>query len=221
MLPFHQYPLELFYEIALHLPLIKDVVAFSLTNSRIRGALSTPVLFKARLARRGWDVSAWEDEDDDAAQSPGDLMRWMCIDHTYHRTTRLFEEAVVDDQLHIIPNNATPKQISYHAFYALELRPRRFCHGDPHARPDGPTTLLVPHAARRTTLSPPSARHSPWSGLRLTQLLTVLHKYAFCSVYLLMSQCAYTQPGLSHLQDRWIVKPARWKRRILDDFGDG
>ena len=106
MPPFHQLPVETFYEIALHLPLTKDVLAFSLTNSRIRGALSTPALFKARLALRGWDVSAWKDEDD-AAQSPGDLMRWMCIDHTYCRTTQLFEEAVVDGHFLVTPNSPT------------------------------------------------------------------------------------------------------------------
>ena len=103
---FHQLPLELFYEIALHLPLTNDVLAFSLTNSRVRGALSTPALFKARLSLRGWDVSAWEDEDD-IAQCPGDLMRWMCIDHTYCRTVQLFEEAAVDGYFHITPDGPT------------------------------------------------------------------------------------------------------------------
>ena len=52
---FHQLPPELFFEIALHLPLINDVLAFSLTNSRVRRALSTPILFKARLTLRRWD----------------------------------------------------------------------------------------------------------------------------------------------------------------------
>jgi len=79
---FHQLPSELFFEIALHLPLTNDVLASSLTDTRVRGALSTPALFKARPTLRGWDVSTWEDEGD-IAQSPGDLMRWMCIDHTY------------------------------------------------------------------------------------------------------------------------------------------
>jgi hypothetical protein len=91
---FDQLPSELFCEIALYLPLTKDVLAFTLTNSRIRRALSTPVLFKARLVLRGWDISAWTDEDD-AAQSSGDLKRWMCIDHTYCRTIQLFDEAAV------------------------------------------------------------------------------------------------------------------------------
>jgi hypothetical protein len=99
-------PLELFYEIALHLPLTNDVFTFSLTNSRVRGALSTPALFKARLALRGWDVSAWEDEDD-IAQSPGDSMRWMCIDHTYCRTIQLFEEAAVDGYFYTTPHGPT------------------------------------------------------------------------------------------------------------------
>jgi len=95
MQTFGQLPLELFYQIALHLPLTKDVLAFSLTNSRIREALSTPALFKGRLALQGWDVSAWEDEDA-AAQSQGDLKRWMRIDHTYCRAAQLFDEATAD-----------------------------------------------------------------------------------------------------------------------------
>jgi len=103
---FHQLPSELFCEIALRLPLTNDVLAFSLTHSRVRGALSTPTLFKARLKLRGWDVSAWEDEDD-IAQSPGDLTRWMCIDHTYCRTVQLFEEAAVDGYFHITPYGPT------------------------------------------------------------------------------------------------------------------
>jgi hypothetical protein len=103
---FHQLPSELFFEIALHLPLTNDVLAFGLTNSSVRGALSTPVLFKARLTLRGWDVSAWEDEDD-IAQSPGDFMRWMCIDHTYCKTVQLFEEAAVDGYFPVTPNRPT------------------------------------------------------------------------------------------------------------------
>ncbi len=101
---FEQLPPELFYQIALHLPLTKDVLDLSLTNSRIRGALSTPALFKARLALRGWDVSAWEDEDD-AAHSPGDFERWMSIDHTYCRTVQLFDEATVAGYFLIIPDS--------------------------------------------------------------------------------------------------------------------
>jgi hypothetical protein len=50
---FEQLPPELFYQIALHLPLTNDVLALSLANSRIRGALPTPALFKVRLALRG------------------------------------------------------------------------------------------------------------------------------------------------------------------------
>ena len=92
---FHQLPPELFYQIALHLPLTKDVFALSLTNSCIRKALSTPALFKSRLALQGWDASSWKEEDD-AAQSPGDFKRWMHIDHTYCRTAQLFDEATAD-----------------------------------------------------------------------------------------------------------------------------
>ncbi len=53
MQTFGQLPLELFYQIALHLPLTKDVLAFSLTNSRIRKALSTPALFKDVYCSQG------------------------------------------------------------------------------------------------------------------------------------------------------------------------
>ncbi len=50
MRSFDQLPPELVYQVALHLPLTNDVLALSLTNSRVRRALSTPALFKARLA---------------------------------------------------------------------------------------------------------------------------------------------------------------------------
>jgi hypothetical protein len=92
MRPFQRICPELFYQIALHLPLTRDVLAFSLTNTLIRDALSTPALFKARLVLRGWDVTAWDDEDD-AAQSPGDIKRWSRIDHSFCRTAQLFDEA--------------------------------------------------------------------------------------------------------------------------------
>jgi hypothetical protein len=92
MRAFLQLPPELFYQIALYPPLTKDVLAFSATNSCIRWALSTPALFKSRLALRGWDVSAWKEEDD-ALQSLGDLKRWMHIDHTYCTIAQLFDDA--------------------------------------------------------------------------------------------------------------------------------
>jgi len=95
MSAFQRIPPELFYQIALHLPLTKDVLAFRLTNTLVRDALSTPVLFKARLALRGWDLSAWDDEDD-TAQSPGDFERWTRIDHSFCRTAQLFDEATAD-----------------------------------------------------------------------------------------------------------------------------
>lgn len=91
---------ELFYQIALHLPLTKDVLAFSLTHSRVHDALSTPALPKARLALQGWDVTAWKDEDYNAAQYPKVLERWMRIDHTYCRTAQLFEQAAVESYFH-------------------------------------------------------------------------------------------------------------------------
>lgn len=109
-------PYELFYQIALHLPSTKDVLTFTLTHSRVRKALSTPVLFKERLALQGWDVSAWQDEDSNAAsgaQSPrGDLGRWMRIDHVYCRTVQLFDEATADDYFSEsppdVPRNPVP-----------------------------------------------------------------------------------------------------------------
>jgi hypothetical protein len=93
-------PLELFYQIALHLPSTSDVLTFSLTSSRVREALSTPALFKERLALQDWDVSAWLEEDRNLAvpRSPQEnLERWMRIDHTYFRTAQLFDEAAADD----------------------------------------------------------------------------------------------------------------------------
>ena len=93
-------PLELFYKISLHLPSTSDVLTFTLTHSRIREVLSTPGLFKDRLALQGWDVSAWLGEDGNAAvsRSPqGNLERWMHIDYIYCRTVQLFDEAAADD----------------------------------------------------------------------------------------------------------------------------
>ena len=103
---FQLMPPELFYQIALHLPLTRDVLAFSLTNTLIRDALSTPALFKARLALRGWDVSAWNDEDD-VAQSPGNFRHWTRIDHNFCRTAQLFDEASVKGYFHetIVPDS--------------------------------------------------------------------------------------------------------------------
>jgi len=95
MSAFQRIPPELFYQIALHLPLTKDVLAFRLTNALIRDALSTPALFKARLALRGWDLSASDDKGD-AAQSPGDFERWTRIDHSFCRTAQLFDEATAE-----------------------------------------------------------------------------------------------------------------------------
>jgi len=76
-------------------------------------------------------------------------------------------------------------QTKHYVFHALELRPCRFRHGDPHARPDGPPTLLEPPAARRTCprLRPPSFRPSLWSGLSFTRLLTVLVEYVWSVVF--------------------------------------
>jgi hypothetical protein len=93
-------PLELFYEIALHLPLTSDVLTFTLTHSRVREVLSTPGLFKDRLALQGWDLSAWLGEDSNAVfpRSPqGNLERWMHIDYIYCRTVQLFDKVAADN----------------------------------------------------------------------------------------------------------------------------
>ena len=63
----HAHGLELFYQFALHLPSTSDVLAFSLTHSRVRKVLSIPELFKERLLLQGWDVSAWLE---DSAHGP-------------------------------------------------------------------------------------------------------------------------------------------------------
>jgi len=110
MRPFDQLPPELLYQIALYLPLTKDVLAFSFTNSHVRGALSTPALFKARLTLRGWDVSAWKDEDD-VAHSWGGVERWMRIDHTYCRTVQLFDEASVDGYFFAISDSPIDQNV--------------------------------------------------------------------------------------------------------------
>ena len=92
-------PLELFYQIALHLPSTSDVLTFALAHSRVRKVLSTPALFKERLALQGWDVSALLEEDSNVTvpQSlQGYMERWMHIDHVYCRTVQLFDEAAAD-----------------------------------------------------------------------------------------------------------------------------
>jgi hypothetical protein len=105
-------PLELFYQIALHLPSTNDVLSFALIHSRVRKALSTPALFMERLALQGWDVGAWQDEDSNAAagaQSPrGDLDRWMRIDRIYCRTIQLFDEATADNYFSEITLESPP-----------------------------------------------------------------------------------------------------------------
>ncbi|KAI9454786.1 hypothetical protein BJY52DRAFT_707886 [Lactarius psammicola] len=86
------FPPEILCEIALHLPLTKDVISLSLTNHALRAALSTPALFKARLLLQKWDIDVWQDEDD-KAQRPGDWKRWIRIDYIHSKTLQLFEEA--------------------------------------------------------------------------------------------------------------------------------
>ncbi|KAI0290263.1 hypothetical protein B0F90DRAFT_1787663 [Multifurca ochricompacta] len=86
------FPLDIFFEISLHLPHTKDVISLSLVNRNIRATLLTPALFKSRLLLQGWDVSAWQDEDD-KTPNLGDSKRWLNIDYTYCRTMQLFEEA--------------------------------------------------------------------------------------------------------------------------------
>lgn len=101
-------PLELFYQIALHLPSTRDVLTFTLTHSRVRKVLSTPGLFKERLALQGWDVSAWLEEDSNTAvpRSPQEnLERWMHIDYIYRRTVQLFDEATTDNYFSRSPSN--------------------------------------------------------------------------------------------------------------------
>jgi hypothetical protein len=93
-------PQEIFYQIALHIPSIRDILAFSLTNSRVRTTLLTPALFKNRLAQR-WDMSAWKDDEDDSTaviqSTPRYLERWMRIEYIYGKVVELFDEATVDN----------------------------------------------------------------------------------------------------------------------------
>ena len=85
-------PPEVIYEIALHLPHTTDVIALSLTSQAIRGAISTPALFKARLLLQGWDIDAWNDEDDKARGSV-DWKRWIRIEYIHSKTLHLLEDA--------------------------------------------------------------------------------------------------------------------------------
>ena len=86
------FPPEIIYEIALHLPHTEDVIALSRTNHAVRGALSTPVLFKARLILQGWDIDTWQDEDDKAQRSM-DWKHWIRIDYIHNKTLQLLEDA--------------------------------------------------------------------------------------------------------------------------------
>ncbi|KAI9452520.1 hypothetical protein F5148DRAFT_1289564 [Russula earlei] len=125
-------PPELVYQVALHLPLTGDVLALSLTNSRFHEALSTPALFKARLALHGWDVTAWHDGQP--------FKRWMRIDHAYSKTAQLFEEAAVEAHV-LFFSSSIPLDI----VWGRVSRARLHAHIDPSpdSRPviDGETTL--------------------------------------------------------------------------------
>ena len=90
MLP--PFPPEIIYEIALYLPLTEDVINLSLTSHTVRRAISTPVLYKARLLLQGWDIDTWQEEDDKAQRS-GDWKRWIRIDHIHSKTLQLLEDA--------------------------------------------------------------------------------------------------------------------------------
>ena len=94
MLP--HFPPEVLCEIALHLPLTEDVIALSLTCHAVRGAISTPALFKARLLSQGWDIDTWQDEDDKAQRSV-DWKRWIRIDYIHSKTLQLLEDASMGD----------------------------------------------------------------------------------------------------------------------------
>ena len=86
------FPPEIIYEIALHLPHTEDVIALSRTNHAVRGALSTPVLFKARLILQGWDIDTWQDEDDKAQRS-AHWKHWIRIDYIHSNALQLLEDA--------------------------------------------------------------------------------------------------------------------------------
>jgi hypothetical protein len=92
-------PPDFFFEVALRLPHTKHVLSLALTNHTLCAVLLTSAFFKARLSLQGWDVSAWQDEDE-IVQLSGNWKRWMRVDYAYSRTLQLFEElAEVDDNV--------------------------------------------------------------------------------------------------------------------------
>ena len=96
---------EILCEIALYLPFPEDVISLSLTSHAVRGALSTPALFRARLRLEGWDIEAWKDEDD-KTQPPVDWKHWIRMDYIHSKTLRLLEGASTGGLLPLVKSGS-------------------------------------------------------------------------------------------------------------------
>ena len=120
---------EILYEIALHLPLPEDVVSLSLTCHAVRGALSTPALFKARLILQGWDIEAWKYEDDKKRPSV-DWKRLIRMDYIHSKILRLLEGASTRGLLPLVKSGSfsLPPDIVSHWFEKNEAPELRTVH---------------------------------------------------------------------------------------------
>ncbi|KAI0246801.1 hypothetical protein BJV78DRAFT_1364611 [Lactifluus subvellereus] len=149
-------PSDIFYEISLYLPHTRDILSLALTSCSVRAALSTSALFKSRLSLQGWDVSAWQDEDDhDSDQLSGDWKRWMRIDYTYNRTLQLLEEAAVDNYFFRLTESPIISDTTWVA------SPNRRVHANP----------------QNTTPGSPPALDEEKTGIWLRKLSEVLPKF--------------------------------------------
>ncbi|KAJ7132084.1 hypothetical protein C8R44DRAFT_977758 [Mycena epipterygia] len=92
-------PVDLLYNVGLHIPTTRDLFSLSLANQYSRNSLNVPILFKWRLENNGWDVALWEKnytlENLDERKSEGS--QWFKIDYIHSCLEELFEHAITDD----------------------------------------------------------------------------------------------------------------------------
>lgn len=85
-------PLEIIQEVAITLPSLHDVLAFSLVDRHIWSALATPIIHAGRVSSRGWDVDTWIEEYTMTDAHPGSVLTWRKIDFLHEELESLLDQ---------------------------------------------------------------------------------------------------------------------------------